>query len=259
MGQGGDVAILPEFGRPFVGSGNHDGEEKNQEAANAYHDAECPEVDGDVGHHLILVLDVAVAEVFHILVDGGKLCAEGIHGYAIHPRLAIVGEREDGLLASFNLLVDGGLARAIGFRITIQQVVDAGHKAMDIVGGHERQGIGHLELQRRRHVVCIVGLAEGIDPCDGSEADIGATIVECFHGSQFHGLHFGNVLCGLVSGSSSEQGGNETDDGANLEAFERKSCLAFLHQVPAADAHAEDCTDNPRRGDGVTELRDSKG
>ena len=187
------------------------------------------------------------------------MCAEGIHGHAFLPCLAIVGKGNDGFLASFNLLVDGGLTCAVGLRITIQQVVDAGHKAMNIVGGHERQGIGHLNLQRRRLVVCIVGLAEGIDPCDGSEADIGATIVERFHGSQFHGLHFGNVLCGLVSGSGGKQGGNESDDGANLEAFERKFRLAFLHQVPAADAHAEDCADNPRRGDGVTELRDCKG
>ena len=240
MGQGGDVAFLPEFGRPSVGSGNHDGEEKNQKAANAYHDAECPEVDGDVGHHLILVLDVAIAEVFHILVDGGKLCTEGIHRHAFLPCLAIVGKGNDGFLASFNLFVDGGLTCAIGLRITIQQVVDAGHKAMDIVGCHERQGIGHLYLQRCRLVVGIVGLAEGIDPGDGSEADIGTTIVERFHGSQFHGLNFCNVLCRLVASSCSEQGGNEADDGANLEAFERKFGLAFLHQVPAADAHAED-------------------
>ena len=146
-----------------------------------------------------------------------------------------------------------------GLRITIQQVVDAGHISVNVVGSHERQGIGHHNLQRCRLVVYIVGLAEGIDPGDGSQADIGATIVERLHSSQFHGLHFGNVLSGLVTSSGSEQGGNQTDDGANLEAFERKSCLAFLHQVPAADAHAEDCADNPRRGDGVTELRDSKG
>ena len=71
LGQGGNVAFLPQFGRPFISSSQHDGEEEDQETSYTYHDAESPEVDGDVGHNLCLVLDVTITEVFHVLVDGG--------------------------------------------------------------------------------------------------------------------------------------------------------------------------------------------
>ena len=130
---------------------------------------------------------------------------------------------------------------------------------MDIIGGHEREGVGHLQSQRRSLLVGVVRLAEGVHPGDGRESLVGATIIEGFHRCEFHGLYLAHALGRLMSGGPGEQGGNESYPHADLHTLGGKFRMAVLHEIPAADGHAEDGTDDPRRNDGVTELVDGKG
>ena len=44
-------------------------EVEDEHAAQTHHDAECPEVDGDIGHDIVFVLDIAIAEVLHVLLE----------------------------------------------------------------------------------------------------------------------------------------------------------------------------------------------
>ena len=154
-------------------------------------------------------------------------------GCAVLLPLAIFLECIDGQTSAGYFLVDGRFYLALGVLIaSAEDVVHARHKALRVVSGHDTQGIGHVEPQRCRRLVLVVGLAERIDPCYSCQTLSAATIVERLHSSQFHGLCLGYLLTADMAREGSEQRGCQTYHGGYLEALLGKLELAFLPQVP---------------------------
>ena len=116
---------------------------------------------------------------------------------------------------------------------------------MEVVGGHERQGVGHLDLQRSRLLVLVVGLTERTHPGYCRQSHVITAIIQRLHSRQLHGLYLGYVLCRLVARGGSQHSCNESHPGTNLQAFQRHLRLTLLHEIPAADAYTEDTADDP--------------
>ena len=227
------------------GEQGDDGKEEDEQAAQSDHQSEGPEVDGDEGHELRLVADVAIAEVLEVVLERGQEGADGGLVGTVGLRPSIVGQGLDGHLAALYLLVGRGLAGAVRPGVATQQVVDARDVAVRVVGGHDRQGVGHVELQCRRRLVGIVGLTERVDPCQGGQALVGAAVVEGLHGGKLHRLGLGHLLAADVAGEGGSEGGDEAHEGADLNALLGQPRLALAEQIPGADGDAEDGADDP--------------
>ena len=104
----------------------------------------------------------------------------------------------------------------------------------------------------------IVGLLQRIDPRHNGQPLIGTTMIQSLHRCQLHGLRLSNLFAREVSCGSSQQRSNESDGCTNLDAFDRQTGVAFLQQIPAAHRYREDATDNPCRGDRMTEFHHGK-
>ena len=66
-----DGHVLPQTADALqlvlIDDGQHQSEEHDEQHTHAHHDAEGPEANRNVRHHLVLRLHVAVAEVRHVL------------------------------------------------------------------------------------------------------------------------------------------------------------------------------------------------
>ena len=192
----------------------------------------------------MLVLHIAIAEVLLVLTEQLQLCLSlGI--ILVFPGQPIILQGRDGYLATLYLLVGRRLPGAVGLGIAIQQVVDARHIAVEIIGGEERQHVGHRDLQGGLLLVGIVGLLEWVDSRDNRQALVCAAIIECLHGSQLHGLSLGDIIGRLMTGQGGSHSSHQSYDSSNLNTLDCQLGLTFLQQIPATDGHTEDSTDNP--------------
>ena len=91
-------------------------------------------------------------------------------------RLTIGSEGGDGLSAPFDLLFDRGLHLSVGFGVAVEDIVHARHIPLEVVGGHEGEGIWYL------------------DAFDDLQTDAVATIIESLHGCEFHRLYGSHIL-----------------------------------------------------------------
>ena len=91
-------------------------------------------------------------------------------------RFPIGGKGGDGLFAPLDLLFDRGLHLSVRFGVAVEDIVHARHIALEVVGGHEGEGIWYL------------------DAFDDLQTDAVATIIESLHGCEFHRLYGSHIL-----------------------------------------------------------------
>ena len=174
-----------------------------------------------------------MAEVGHILFDNRQLGIDvGLAG-AFFLGFAVGSQCGDGLLSALYLLVNRGFYMSVGRGIAVEDVVDAGHVAVRVVGGHDRECVGHVDLERCRLLILVVGLHKGVHPGYGRESLVGAAIVECLHCSELHGLRLGHLLSADMAGKCCSQRCYETYHYGYLDALLGQSYLAALHKIPA--------------------------
>ncbi len=148
----------------LVGKEKNDNKEKDKVSAQYHHDAEHIERKRHIGNQLIDILDIAIAEVRHILFQHpGRHLRLGLIARSFC--LAVSGESTDSRLSLFNLLLGGERRRTVFQRITaLQQVVDARHESIRIALGKQREEFGdfHPEKESVLSVACrfLIGIED---------------------------------------------------------------------------------------------------
>ena len=129
--------------------------------------------------------------------------------------------------------------------IAFNNIVYAGHITIKRMGGKERKGTRNSHTHGRFVPVFIIGLGEWADRRHQCKTLIMASIVECFHGSELHGLHFAYHISRVIARESGQQCGTQARNGSNFHAFLSQLYLALLQQIPAADGYNKYGTYHP--------------
>ena len=111
--------------------------------------------------------------------------------------------------------------------VAVQQVVDARHVALRVVGGHDAQGVRHLNARY-----------------DGKSLT-STTIVEGLHSRHLHRLILSHLLSADMTCEGSSQRSDESDDGGYLDALMSQLKFATLHEIPTRDGHHENSSNDP--------------
>ena len=125
---------------------------------------------------------------------------------------------------------------AVGCGVAVEDVVDAGDEAVDVVCGKDGEHVGHLHA---RH---------------DAEGSTCSALFKSFGGSEFHGLLFGNLHAALVACSHDDEGSQHADHGSHFDACHGEVTVAAAQQEPAADAHDEGSAGDPAAGNCVEEF-----
>ena len=216
---------------------------------------------------MVHVVDVAIAEIRHVGLElrqdllrlsfgGGGVSLARLGG---GHQLTVLCEIGDGTASAHHLLLGGRLLAAVGTCETTQEIVHAGHVAVGMVCGKDREHLRYGDAERRLHIVFIVGLRERSRQCDDAESLVCATIVEALHGGELHGLSLSDHVSRVVAGEGTEQRSDETDDSSYLDALLGQLRVAVLEQIPGTHGHGEGGTDDPRGRHGMAELIHGEG
>ena len=216
---------------------------------------------------MVHVFDIAIAEIRHVGLELWQelLCLSlGSGGVALAAlggghQLTVLCEVGDGPSSAHHLLFGRRLLAAVGTCEAAQEIVHAGHVAVGMMGGEQREHLGHSDAVGRLHLVLIVGLREGTGQGDDAEALVCATIIESFHGGELHGLSLSDHISRVVTREGSEQCGDEADDRSYLDALLGQLRVAVLEQIPGTHGHGEGGANDPRGRHGVAELIHGEG
>ena len=181
------------------------------------------------------VAEVVVMERFSGFRCGVEELGDGVSGSSIACFLSSFESREgfDGVLSAFDFLI-GRKDTLLG--IAFDKVIDTDHIGFGVVVCQHREHRGNFHPRHQR------------------QRGMGLSLLEVFHGGEFHGLVFGNLHGRTVAGPYHAYGTNQAENRSNLDAFASQSLFTFAEQVPGADADDEDRCKYESRRDGVEKF-----
>ena len=241
-------------------------EEQDEEHAEGHHDMEGVEDQRDIGHQVLRLLDVVVAEVVEVLLENGlrlghRLGISGLFGCLIVGQGRYCGGTHGLLLDEGRL--DVGIAFPVGELVAaLDDVVDAGHEAVCLTGGQEREHVGEGYLEEVGVLVRTVltdDVLVRIQDTYGYQRSLLRAVVETLHGGELHGLHLGHVVGRAVTGTDEHGEGYDSEDGGHADGLAGQECLTFPEQEPGGYGDYEYRGEHVAVGHRVEEFVDGHG
>ena len=220
-------------------------EQQDKISAQDHHDAKRIESESDRRNQVGRIFDIPVTEISEVLVQQGTGLLRS-HPVFILYRLAIVGKSLDGNPPFPYLLgCRKGNRPFTGFITTFDQVGDTRDISIRITLGKEGQQFRDLDIEKERIYIIRITCLGGVQQSDGDQPRPVTPFVQAFHGGQLHRLLLGYLISGTVTRPYDKYGCGKSENGTDLDTFERELRRPLFQQEPTADTDHEDSHDPP--------------